>query len=104
MGENEHAIIEYNKEKAFDICVDFIISASSSVIMMAYYGMTLAAFNAVIEVELFEFLAADFGIECVTHFGQILMFKKRDRKYMNLGPSFEDRTSWVSDETSKAAH
>ena len=72
---------KYNYELAIGLSLGFIVSGSSSLIMMVYFGMLMGAFNAKMDNQVFEFMAASFGVDCVIIFFQILVFKKRDRKY-----------------------
>ena len=71
----------YNYELAIGLSISFIVSASSSLIMMVYFSMLILSVNTKIDNKVFEFMAASFGIDCIIIFCQILVFKKRDREY-----------------------
>ena len=74
-------IRKYNSDLAVGLSIHFIVSASSSLIMMVYFGMLRGSLNAKIDNKVFEFMAVSFGIDCMIIFGQILVFKKRAREY-----------------------
>ena len=74
-------IKNYNYELAIGLSLHFIVSASSSLIMMVYFGMLMGSLNAQIDNKVFEFMMASFGIDCIIIFVQILVFKKRDRGF-----------------------
>ena len=73
-------VIKYNSDLAMGLSISFVVSASSSLIMMVYFAMLLGL-NAKIENRVFQFMITSFVIDCIIIFGQILVFKKRDRKY-----------------------
>lgn len=78
---DKNEVIKYNKNLAISLSINFIVSTSSSVIMITYFAMLMAVANAQIDLVVFQFMAASLGIECIVLFGQIMAFKKRDRKY-----------------------
>ena len=82
-------IKKYNYELAIGLSLHFIVSASSSLIMMVYFGMLMGSLNAQIDNKVFEFMAASFGVDCIIIFFQILVFKKRDRHYFFKLDSFK---------------
>jgi len=91
---------KYNKELAFGLSVKFVIQSSSCLICMAYFGMNIALGSHVDDV-VFAFMAMSFAFECVVYFGQILVFKKRDRAYFIEFIKYQipDRTSWDENES-----
>jgi len=91
---------KYNKELAFGLSVKFVIQSSSCLICMAYFQY-ITFIGAHVKDLVFVFIAVSFGFECVVYFGQILVFKKRDRGYFIdfIGSRIPDRTSWDTDET-----
>ena len=74
-------VLKYNKQLAFGLSIKFLISSCSSIIMIVYFAMSMVSFNMDISDQVYEFMAASFGFECIVFFGQIYFFKKRDRKY-----------------------
>jgi len=82
-------IKKYNYELAIGLSLHFIVSASSCLIMMVYFGMLMGSLNAQIDNKVFEFMAASFGVDCIIIFFQILVFKKRDRHYFFKLDSFK---------------
>ena len=93
---------EYNKELGLDQSLKFVIGSSSCLICMVYFGMNIAIGSSVNDL-VFAFMAVSFGFECVVFMGQIVVFDGEHRNYLIgfLEDSFEDRTSWDTDDERK---
>ena len=87
-------VLKYNKDLAFRLVVNFIISSSSSLIVSVYFVMTMVSTNAKIDDRVYEFMAASFGVDCIIFFGEIFVFKKRDRKYFLTAVHEKWRDEW----------
>eukprot|EP01083_Nonionella_stella_P020161 55883_1 len=97
--EDTEGAIQYNRELAFKLTLSFIISGCSCLIIMTWFAVSgcMSSFGQV-DGKVFQFLAASCGTDCVVYFGQIVVFKKRDRMYFleDLLKEFPDQTSWTS--------
>merc|ERR1712228_673584 len=85
---------------------NFVISSSSCLICMVYFGMNVAIGSTVNNL-VFAFMAVSFGFDCLVFLGQVVVFNHpfndEDKNYLIAfwDQKFEDRTRWDTDDEAK---